>query len=115
MVNAEKYYRGRYALCERCGCKPCVCAVSAPPSPVVRELRPAPASGNAIPFSVWDVQIDRCRLSIVESGVLLYLCRRTIGYGHHAGTLISIGEIAAGLRIGRASPNERLTGSTPAA
>ena len=107
-MQAAKYFRGTYALCERCGSKPCVCAVPAAAPAPVRELHAAPASGNAIPFIVWDVLIDAYELSVVESGVLLFLCRRTIGYGHHLGALLSITDIAYGLRIGRASAKRAL-------
>ena len=105
---SSKYFSGRYAVCETCGEKPCTCPPSAvTPSPVL-ELGRKPASGNAIPFVIWDELIAAHELSIVESGVLLFLCRKTHGYGHHAGALISVTDIAWGLRIGRATTKRAL-------
>jgi hypothetical protein len=99
----SKYTTGRYSVCPGCGERPCSCpAAAAPPAKIV-ALRAAPASGNAIPFKVWDVLIAQHELSIVESGVLLYLCRETIGYGHHGGDLVSLNQVANALRIDRRS------------
>jgi hypothetical protein len=100
-VQSSKYFSGRYAVCADCGEKPCSCATAAISPANIVPLRAAPASGNAIPFVVWDTLIAAHQLSIVESGVLLYLCRRTIGYGQHGGDLISLSGIACGLRISR--------------
>ena len=101
MTRQGKYYSGTYAVCASCSSRPCICgdqAAAPAPADNVRSLT-RPASGNAIPFVVWDELIARYELSIVESGVLLYLCRVTIGYGKHAGDLISISRVAAALRI----------------
>lgn len=56
-------------------------------------------SGNAIPFLVWDDLIPRHELTIAQSGILLYLCRQTIGYGRHDGAPISVLQISRGLNI----------------
>jgi hypothetical protein len=107
-VLSSKYFSGRHAICETCGEKPCSCPPAAlTPSPVL-ELGRKPASGNAIPFVIWDELIAAHQLSIVESGVLLFLCRKTHGYGHHAGALISVTDVAYGLRIGRATTKRAL-------
>lgn len=105
----SKYFRGIYALCAVCGCKPCVCVSAPAVSAHVPAVRRTPASGNAIPFIVWDVLIAEKELSIFESGVLLYLCRMTHGYGQHGGTCLSIAEIAGALRISRSAATRALT------
>lgn len=113
MIPQEKYYSGRLAVCRRCNERPCSCAdlvavTSSPaPAPNVRSIQ-RPASGNAIPFNVWDTIIPRYNLSITESGVLLYLCRRTMGYGHHAGDLVSLRQIAEALNIGHRTAQRAL-------
>lgn len=109
MTRQGKYYSGTYAVCAGCGSRPCVCAAAPAPAPLdlVRPLE-RPVTGNAIPFAVWDVVIARYELSIAESGVLLYLCRLTIGYGRHSGDLISVRRIASGLRIGRGTAERAL-------
>ena len=109
-MQTAKYFSGTYAVCKTCGARPCACQADAPapaPRPLV-ALAPAPVSGNAIPFVIWDQLIAAHQLSIVESGVLLYLCRLTHGYGHHAGDLISIAQLASGLNIGRSSAKRAL-------
>jgi len=102
-VAQAKYYQGAYALCSACGARPCCCPVPAAPAAPAPNLRSItrPVSGNAIPFTVWDQLIPQFTLDIHESGILLYLCRRTIGYGLHAGDVVSLGELAAALNISR--------------
>lgn len=104
-----KYSHGRYAVCDGCGARPCICPPSTdtPTSPI--PITPAPKSGNAIPFAIWDVVIAQYELEHRDSSMLLYLCRLTIGYGHHAGDLISIAQLAHGLRISTASVKRSLT------
>lgn len=105
--SANKYARGVYAVCSSCKERPCSCpehpsespasglAVSSSASNVVSVLRPK--SGNAIPFEAFDQYPD---LSPYERLLLLYLCRLTIGYGHHTGDLLSLGQLGerSGLR-----------------
>ena len=103
-LNPSKYYQGRYAICPECGARPCLCpkdAAAAEVAPEVANVRSIlpPPSGNAIPFVIWDELIDRYELTIVQSGVLLFIVRRTHGYGHHAGDFIAIAEICRTLRI----------------
>lgn len=113
MSGKGKYYSGRYAVCSSCSARPCVCdelvdaGAGDQAAANVRTLS-RPVSGNAIPFVVWDDLIGRYRLSIVESGVLLFLCRKTVGYGQHAGALISLRQIAEGLNIGQRSAQRAL-------
>jgi len=102
-MNAEKYYRGTYALCRACGCHPCACGESAPPAAARVVSIARPPAGNAIDFRIWDTFIPLHELTIVESGVLLFLCRRTHGYGHHAGDVVSLAEIASAVRVSRRS------------
>ena len=98
MPNA-KYYEGRYALCARCSARPCCCPPedATPAAPLA--LVPRPASGNAIPFVIWDRIIPAYNLTITESGVLLYCCRKTLGYGLHEGAPLSIADVGAGVRV----------------
>jgi hypothetical protein len=92
---ANKYTRGRYAVCPSCGSRPCApdCeGNNAPANPEpLAELRPR-SSGNAIPFEAFDHYQG---LPAAERLLLLYLCRLTLGYGHHTGDLLSLGQIVA--------------------
>lgn len=109
--QADRYFTGPLAVCRSCKERPCSCgdqAASSPAPAAVPIPLQRPSSGNAIPFAVWDVVIPRYKLSLAESGVLLYLCRRTIGYGHHAGDLVSERQVAMALNIGRSTAQRAL-------
>ncbi len=108
VAASGNYFVGKYALCTACRQRPCCCAevAAAPPAAVVPlRLHSSGKSktGNAIPFTIWDTVIPRYTLSIYESSVLLYLCRRTIGYGKKDGALFSQRRIADALNISRAA------------
>jgi hypothetical protein len=111
-----QYYSGKYALCPECKARPCLCLKSArlsviPPAARVSATAIAVThSGNAIPFTIWDSVIPAHQLTIYESGVLLYLCRRTIGYGKPAGALFSQRRIADALNISRGAADRALDG-----
>lgn len=115
MTPSFNYFTGQYALCATCKARPCLCNEAPAPLTVVR---PAPAkvgpsarsAGNAIPFAIWDVLIARYELTIYESGVLVYLCRRTIGYGKPAGALFSQRRIADALNISRSAGERAVNG-----
>ena len=102
-IVASKYTSGRVQFCPRCGARPCCCDDPAPDSPAPIPMPPRAKAGNAIPFVVWDKLIAKHDLSIYESGVLLYLCRKTIGYGQHNGADIGSQAIATDLRISKSS------------
>lgn len=106
---ADKYYVGPRALCRVCSGRPCSCPPSdATPAPIPL-LRSQPTSGNAIPFSVWDTHIHRHELTTNESSTLLFLCRRTIGYGRQDGDYISIADVARGIRVSPSCAKRALT------
>ncbi len=115
MTPSFNYFTGQYALCVKCKARPCLC--NAAPAPL-KVVRPAPAkatpaarsAGNAIPFGIWDSYIATYQLTIYESGVLLYLCRRTIGYGKPAGALFSQRRIADALNISRSAGERAVAG-----
>lgn len=120
MPATFKYFAGKYALCPRCDSRPCMCGALAPTNGLVADpsLRQAdaapivslvrPASGRAIPFAVWDTVIPRYELSVIESSVLLYLCRETIGRGMYHGDAISLTQVGAALRLSEASVRRAL-------
>lgn len=99
----DQFTRGLYAICPECGSRPCVAGCPGPgdqaDEPEILSIS-KPKGGKAVPFIVWDEVIDSFALSITESGVLLYLCRKTFGHGLYQGNYISNGQIAATLRLG---------------
>lgn len=104
------YYAGKYALCRTCKARPCLC-VAAATGPLLVEVKkdtsstlPQQASsGNAIPFVIWDRIIPEYGLTLAQGAVLLYCCRKTIGYGRHGGDRLSVRDIAAALNISKAT------------
>lgn len=120
MLAASKYTRGRYAVCSSCGSKPCSCPGGVPLLPGQLQLKlgheealPAVvdirrrASGNAIPFAAFDRYPE---LRPTERLVLLYLCRLTLGYGHHGGDLISLTQLAERSGLSRHAVRDALNG-----
>jgi hypothetical protein len=102
----DKFTRGQYALCSTCGNRPCLDGCpgpsSAEPEQEIATLT-KPKSGKAPPFWLWDRIIPDYGLSFRDQAVLVYLCRRTFGYGKYHGDYISWGEIAHGCSCDRKS------------
>lgn len=92
--------RGRFGECLTCGLA-VGCTCNSPAPAVVGDDEPdiaslvKPRGGKSVPFHVFDHTIRDFHLSSRDALVLLFLCRRTFGWGRFHGDYISAGEIAA--------------------
>lgn len=125
-VDSAKFFRGKFAMCPNCGCRPCAPGCPGPDyTPAIappevnagaaevndhtsRATDRFPAAGRAIDFRILDECVERFELDTYGLAVLVYLHRHTIGRWAPFGAGISLGEIARGLRIHRATVARRL-------
>lgn len=58
-------------------------------------------AGHAVSYDIWDHAIPEHELDVYESSILLWLYRETFGRGMEQGDMVSIAQVAAGVRCSR--------------